>query len=329
MSCVENINRYIVPNDIITLLTKVYKYIGKNEIYEDIVKSHINKVVEQTIQRDAFFLGKILNLSLTETRLRLIITKNSAPRNKEENILFNIIEILTDIQQNHNKYDYRSNDLLNMINYIYQSQNIKYDFKEEIDNLSKRNYLDNLTEIVINNKNKTEQIILFLNYFIDLYNIKPFTANNQTASLIALYLLMLKSELNVFCYISFFELIYNNLNEFNDCLLDVSYNWKDGIAQPTSFIRFMINLILEGYRKAEKIIFEYKVDQNISKGDNIENTILKLPTIFTKDQIRAIHPYVSESTINRALQKLRDENKIKPLGKGRSAKWRKISLSNI
>jgi len=29
------------------------------------------------------------------------------------------------------------------------------------------------------------------------------------------------------------------------------------------------------------------------------------------------------------LQKLRDENKIKPLGKGRSAKWRKISLSNI
>lgn len=329
MSCVENINRYIVPNDIITLLTKVYKYIGKNEIYEDIVKSHINKVVEQTIQRDAFFLGKILNLSLTETRLRLIITKNSAPRNKEENILFNIIEILTDIQQNHTKYDYRSNDLLNMINYIYQSQNIKYDFKEEINNLSKRNYLDNLTEIVINNKNKTEQIILFLNYFIDLYNIKPFTANNQTASLIALYLLMLKSELNVFCYVSFFELIYNNLNEFNDCLLDVSYNWKDGIAQPTSFIRFMINLILEGYRKAEKIIFEYKVDQNISKGDNIENTILKLPTIFTKDQIRAIHPYVSESTINRALQKLRDENKIKPLGKGRSAKWRKISLSNI
>lgn len=329
MSCIENINRYIVPNDIITLLTKVYKYIGKNEIYEDIVKSHINKVVEQTIQRDAFFLGKIINLSLTDTRLRLIITKNSTPRNKEENILFNIIEMLTDIQLNHNKYDYRSNDLLNMINYIYQSQNIKYDFKEDINNLSKRNYLDNLTDTVINNKNNAEQIILFLNYFIDLHNIKPFTANNQTASLITLYLLMLKSELNVFNYVSFFELLYNNLSEFNDCLLDVSYNWKDGIAQPTSFIRFMINLILEGYTKAEKIIFEYKVDQNISKGDNIENTIRNLPTIFTKDQIRAIHPYVSESTINRALQKLRDENKIKPLGKGRSAKWRKISLSNI
>lgn len=329
MSCVENINRYIVPNDIITLLTKLYKYIGKNEIYEDIVKSHINKVVEQTIQRDAFFLGKIINLSLTDTRLRLIITKNSAPRNKEEEILFNLIEIINDIQTNYKKYDYRSNDQLNMINYIYQSQNIKYDFKEEINNISKRNYLDNITDVVINNKNNLEQIILYLNYFIDLHNIKPFTLNNLTASYITLYLLMLKSDLNAFHYVSFFELIYNNLSEFNDRLLDVSYNWKDGIAQPTSFIRFMINLILEGYEKAEKIIFEYKIDQNISKGDNIENTIVKLPSVFTKDQIRAFHPYVSESTINRALQKLRDENKIKPLGKGRSAKWKKNSLSNI
>lgn len=329
MSCVENINRYIVPNDIITLLTKLYKYIGKNEIYEDIVKSHINKVVEQTIQRDAFFLGKIINLSLTDTRLRLIITKNSAPRNKEEEILFNLIEILNDIQTNYKKYDYRSNDQLNMINYIYQSQNIKYDFKEEINNISKRNYLDNITDVVINNKNNLEQIILCLNYFIDLHNVKPFTLNNLTASYITLYLLMLKSDLNAFHYVSFFELIYNNLSEFNDRLLDVSYNWKDGIAQPTSFIRFMINLILEGYEKAEKIIFEYKIDQNISKGDNIENTIIKLPSVFTKDQIRAFHPYVSESTINRALQKLRDENKIKPLGKGRSAKWKKNSLSNI
>ena len=289
----------------------------------------MNKIVEQTIQRDAFFLGKIINLSLTDTRLRLIIIKNSAPRNREENVLYNMVEILTDLQENYLKYDFQSNDQLNMINYVYQSQNIKYDLKEQINNRSKRLFLDDLTEEVYDNKYDIEDIILYLNYFIDLSNIKPFTANNLTSSLMTLYLLMLKSELDVFRYVSFFEMIYNNLGEFNDRLLDVSYNWKEGISQPTSFIRFMITLILEAYEKAEKIIYEYKIDQNLSKGDNIENTILKLPAIFTKDQIRAVHPYVSESTINRALQKLRDENKIKPLGKGRSAKWRKISLSNI
>ena len=60
---------------------------------------------------------------------RLIIAKNSAPRNREENTLYNLIEILSDIQQNYKKYNYRSNDQLNLVNYIYQSQNIKYDVR--------------------------------------------------------------------------------------------------------------------------------------------------------------------------------------------------------
>ena len=89
----------------------------------------------------------------------------------------------------------------------------------------------------------------------------------------------------------------------------------------------MLESITNHVRLLESLDF-YDIVLSI-KSTNIENTINKLPNIFTKDQIREIHPYVSESTINRALQKLRDENKIKPLGKGRSAKWRKISLSNI
>lgn len=331
MSCIENINRYIVPNDVIKTLMSIYKYIGKNETYNEITKSNISKIVEQTIQRDAFFLAKILNLELTDSRLRLIITKNSAPRNREETVLFNIIEVLNDIQMNYDKYNVRSNDQLNMINYIYQNQNIKYDTKEDgvYKEKSKRLYLDELTEVLYDRNNQVENIILTLNYFVDLINVKAFTTQNKTSSLITLYILLLKSELHCFSYISFFEFVYERLNEFNDKLLDSSYNWHDGVSQPTPFIRFMLNLILEACEKAEKIIYDYKVDQNISKGDNIEHTINRLPNIFTKEQIRLIHPYVSESTINRALQKLRDENKIKPLGKGRSAKWRKTNNSNI
>ena len=36
-----------------------------------------------------------------------------------------------------------------------------------------------------------------------------------------------------------------------------------------------------------------------------------------QEEIRNIHPYVSESTINRALINLRDSGYIKPIGKGR------------
>lgn len=331
MSCIENINRYITPNDVINTLMNIYKYIGKNDSYIEITKGSVTKILEQTVQRDAFFLAKILNLDISDSRLRLIITKNSTPRNREESILFNIIEVLNDIQMNYGAYNIRSNDQLNLINYIFQNKNIKYDNKEEglFKNKSKRLYLDELTEVLYDKNTNIEKITLSLNYFVDVFNIKAFTDQNKTSALITLYILLLKSELQCFLYISFFELVYEKFSDFNGKLFDSSYNWHEGVAQPTPFIRFMVNLILDACEKAEKIIYDYKVDQNISKGDNIEHTINRLPNVFTKEQIRMIHPYVSESTINRALQKLRDEDKIKPLGKGRSAKWRKNNNSNI
>lgn len=328
MSYTENINRYIVPNDLINNLMQVYKYIGKNELYSEIAKSNLTKIVEQTIQRDTFFLAKLIGLEISDTRLRLIITKNSLPRNREESILFNLLEILNDIQLNTNKYDLSLSKQINTINYIYQNQNIKFIQKEMpfLNNRTKREFLEDITNKLNIEKDNIENIILYMNYFIDLYNLNPLTAQNNTLSFLTLYITMLKSDLDCFRYISLFEIISNNQQEFNDRLMDVSYNWEEGLGQPTVLLRYFTNLLVEAYKRVEQVINDYKVDQNISKGDNIENTVNELSTIFTKDQIRLIHPYVSESTINRALQKLRDEKKIKPLGKGRSAKWIKISI---
>ena len=78
------------------------------------------------------------------------------------------------------------------------------------------------------------------------------------------------------------------------------------------------------YDKMKNIIRDYEFDSNLNKSNNVENTINKLEEIFTKDDIRNVHPYISDSTINRTLKRLRDENKIRPLGKGRSAKWIKL-----
>ena len=51
---------------------------------------------------------------------------------------------------------------------------------------------------------------------------------------------------------------------------------------------------------------------------------MKLNDVFAKDEIRERHPLISDSTINRTLKRLQEEGKIRPLGKGRSAKWIKL-----
>src|SRR5690606_25088285 len=110
MSCINNIERLIIPNDVIIQLTKIYKYIGMNKYFSEVFAQDIDVVISQTVERDTFFLSQILQLKLTDTRMRLIITKDSNPRTKEETTVSNIKETLMSIQKNYQHMRYQSND---------------------------------------------------------------------------------------------------------------------------------------------------------------------------------------------------------------------------
>ena len=192
---------------------------------------------------------------------------------------------------------------------------------------SKRLILDEISETMgkhIHNESY-DKLILFIHYFIDFYNLKPFTSRNDISALILLYELILKSEISAFKYISLFELLSDDFLTFNEVLCRASVNWQEGHANSFEFIRYFLDFIIKAYKKTEELVRNYKFDRNIKKHENIENTILGMKDVFTKDEIRNLHPYVSESTINRALIALRDDGFIMPLGKGRSAKWMKVN----
>lgn len=334
MKCLSNLNNYAVPNDVIVTLSKIYRFIGNNDYYIKSLGSDISKVIELTVEKDAYYLSKLINLDITEARSKLIISKDSSPRNKEETTLYNIKELLIAFQQKYQSLRLQSNDLHNTINYVYSHySSIKFVTNNESRTLfqlqepkSKRLILDEMNETVEKyiNSSSFDKIILFLHYFIDLFNLKPFTNRNETLSFIILYQLVLSSDLNAFKYVSFFELLYNDYNQFNSYLCKASINWVDGYAQTSEFVRYFLSLILKAYKKADQTINNYKFDRTNKKYENIEAAILSMSSTFTKDEIRLLHPYVSESTINRALINLKEEGLIKPLGKGRSAKWLRI-----
>lgn len=340
MSCVLNINRFIIPNDVIVDLSDIYQYIGENTEVKNIVISDINTILDQTVEKDAFYLSKILGLGISEARTRLILNKNSSPRNKEESMLSNMKDVLSSLQRESDKLPLQTNEFLNQVNYIFNSYGrVKYDFvSTKRRNLlqgegerSKRLLLDDII-LEMNNilkQRKYEKIILYLHFFIDFYNIKPFALPNsslvnEVGSLILLYNLMIKANIECFRYISFFEMIYLSLNEFKEELSQISFNWDEGYAQTLGFVRLITNVILDSYEKNYRLMKNYRFDKNFKKQENIENTIMGMEGEFSKEDIRVIHPYVSESTINRSLINLRDQGFIAPTGKGRSAKWTKI-----
>ena len=331
MNCISKLDHYIIPNDIVVTLSKIYRFIGNNEFYINTLGSDLYRVIDTTVQKDAYFLSKILKLDISEARARLIIEKNSSPRNKEENTLYNLKDTLSAIQQKFQLVSLQSNEIFNMVNYIYSHYNgIKFDLSEggqsllqSQSNKSKRLILEEMNDIISLNlrSEKFEKITLFLNYVVDFYNLRPFVSKNEVISLVILYQLILIADINAFKYVSFFEMLYFDFSNFTDQLCKASVNWKEGYAQTTEFVRYFLNLVIKAYKQTDKIIKDYRFDSTNKKVDNIESTILSMKSVFTKEEIRIANPYVSESTINRALISLREQGYIEPLGKGRSAKW--------
>lgn len=171
---------------------------------------------------------------------------------------------------------------------------------------------------------QVEATQLATNLFIDITNIGLYTAQNPFLNLLIYYALLFKEGFRVFRYISFFELYDESKEEFENAIISASFNWESGFSQTAILNRLTIRMMLKGYQRIEQKKDEYLFDKRIRKIDNVESTILKLGEIFTKDEIRSKHPYLSDSTINRALENLKRQEKIRPNGTGRSATWIRI-----
>lgn len=337
MYCLENMQRISYPSDLVMDLTTLYRFKGKDFYYEDVFKSDMQTIIKETIEKDTFFAAKLLNLDISENRLRLIIHKNSSPKTNDEKILFNLKEVFKIIQEKGNDLELTSNEFLSLakrifgkvkeVGYATKTVEVQVNLLREKQRISLRKTFEELLHLYWNlvKAKQVEGTQLATNLFVDIFNIKIYNDENDFMCLLIYYCLLFRERFNVFKYASFFELYVEHEEEFKSAMVSASFNWESGFAQTAILNRLTIRLLLEGYEKIESKTSVYNFDKRIRKIDNVEGSILRLGEIFTKEEIRIKNPYLSDSTINRALENLKRENKIRPNGTGRSATWIRIT----
>lgn len=339
MKCLENISRTQIPNDIISNYIKLYKSIGNNHYNHKTLESDNQVMVRQTVANDVHFFAQVYGMKVSDGRIKSLIYKGVLPKNKEEKLILNLNIAFTKIHKETSTFELLPNEILDMLKFIYKdvvseskTQFAKVEKNSKKISLlsskfsSKRDELEMMIKVFneIAAEDQYEISFLISNFYIDFINSNIFVDKNEEIAMILLYVLLLTNGYEVFEYISFFETIYQNVDEFKKVVMASSFNWAEGFASTLQLHRFILKIGLVSYDHINSLIRDYEFDRNLNKSNNVENTINKLEDIFSKDDIRNIHPYISDSTINRTLKRLRDEDKIRPLGKGRSAKWIKL-----
>ncbi|PAT01207.1 hypothetical protein CI105_07605, partial [Candidatus Izimaplasma bacterium ZiA1] len=259
--------------------------------------------------------------------------------NKTEQFIVNLKQAIIKIHLETDTFELFTNEIYDLYRFLYKNvlSDSKLQFRKMENKKKNRTFLsskyvnkrEELEDLIKEFKNVIdsstyESSFVILNFYIDLINIKPFVEMNDEIALVVLYILLLANGYESYYFVSFMQLLHENKDTFKKIVLTASFNWEEGFAQLLPLHRFFNKLSLKSFEILNEIIRDYNFDKQLNKSNNIENTINKLDEIFTKDEIRIQHPFISDSTINRTLKRMRDDDLIRPLGKGRGAKWIKL-----
>lgn len=333
MKALQNIDRIQISKEVVLLLVSLYESKGKAFYYNELFQRDKVSFERKAKELNMINIAKIFKLNLTKSRINLLARKDIVAKNKDEQFFNNIKLALDRLHNSPNNFELIVNEIESLLKVLskesYQISFNSYEIKDKISGRPRRqnkridlDELINLFETELRSKNY-ELTQLITNFYVDFINMEITTEYNDLIAIIILYSLLIKN-FSVFHYVSFFKHFNNYYQKWEQALIQATYYWSEGFSQTEMLSRILMEMLIEIYKEIDSIAHEYRFEKDLNKSDSIENSILKMEEIFAKEDIRKRHPNVSDATINRTLKRLKDDNIITPLGKGRSSKWQRI-----
>lgn len=342
MNCLEKIKVNLINHEVFMITTNLYFEMGKNIYYQNLFEKDMdymkNEVASQNAQ--SFFKTFFADFNIKESRFKTLLLNSTVANNKSEQLYKNLIDVFRRIHvedvEPFNLQVTEISDLFHlMFDNVVSPERLKYRkigktkgmFNAET--ISVREELERYLEQV----NKLEQdktiepIFLYLNFMVDFINMEVFDfPYNDSLGLLIFYILMGENKFHAGDFIAFFAKLNLYKEDYHEIISRIKVQSKQGLPDLMPLMKFFVNIFNGMYLDLNQKARDYQYDHNleINKTDYIENTIYKLPEVFSKEDIRKKHPSISDSTINRTLKRLQEDNVIRAIGKGRAAKWVRI-----
>lgn len=306
-------------------LTRVYEFKGRESQNIELLKQNIKVIKETTIQNDAIYSGHLLHIDLSQQRYKLLVREDIKPSNRKEKLIDNLLKSFRIIHEAESNWKMTTNGVIELFEFIFLDYDPNATLRKKRNRLEKRQLLDNLIQQFnkVIQEEEVEYITLFCAFIIDFINLRIFDDYNELIGLILLILLFKQYGFKIVDHESFFLTIAETESQFIEALNKSSVNWEIGLPQYHFFTRYIVDTLIAMYERFEKVCENFQFDRRYSKEELVEQIIYSFKEKFSKEDIRKQNPFVSDSTINRTLKRLKDEGVIEPLGKGRSAKWQR------
>lgn len=326
-------------SDILGYIAAIYKEAGKQELYLKQRPDELEKLVEIAKIQSTEASNAIEGIVTTNTRIRQLVKKKTAPKNRDEQEIAGYRDVLNIIHESFDAIPISRNYILQLHKIMYSHLNNPMAGQtKNVQNYISATYPDGHTEIlftplspyetpealdriceeynrVIGNF-ELEPLIAIPIFIHDFLCIHPFNDGNGRMSRLLTTLLLYRSGFYVGKYISLEAKIAKNKDLYYDALNQSQHGWHEGSEDVVPFIKYILSIVLAAYKDFEDrfSIVEKKLPAIEMVRKATQNKIGR----FTKQDIRELCPSLSISSIEGALRKMVNAGELKREGAGKS-----------
>ena len=334
-----------IPANMYDLISKIYEYKGKQELYVANFSDVLDKMIEVAKIQSTKSSNAIEGISTNDTRLEELMNKKSEPKNRNEKEIYGYREVLDIIHENYENIEFTKNNILTLHNrlYSYSEENHKGKFKTMDNSIVEANALgekkvrfqpvsafetENYIEKMISAYNealrlKIPPLLLIPTVIHDFLCIHPFADGNGRMSRLLTLLLLYKNGFFVGKYISLEMIIEETKDIYYEELQASSENWHSGTNDELPFIKYMLSVIYKAYSECDER-FKLISEKSLTSAERVMKVFENSLEPLSKSDIAILCPDISKRTIERALKELKDRDLIKQLGSGRSTKYIRV-----
>lgn len=347
MKSFENnrLNNITLPMNLVRMLTYINEYKGKQELYKRQSPQILNTLKEVAIIQSTESSNRIEGIYTSNKRLQEIVNNKVEPRDRSESEIAGYRDVLNTIHSSYDAIPVNSSVILQLHRDLYKFLPVRGGSYKNVNNVIEEilpdgskyirfkpvdafytpMYMEKLCDEYrkISIKGEVEPLVYIGSFILDFLCIHPFNDGNGRISRLITLLLLYQSGFEVGGFISIEKIIEESKETYYEALNKSSMLWHDGKHNLEIWLEYFLGVILKSYKQLEERV-GYVTNVKGGKSQRIEKAIEGKLGYFTKGEIRNICPDVAEATINRVFDKLKAEGKIEVVGKGRSAKWKKL-----
>ena len=334
-----------IPAKMYDLISKIYEYKGKQELYVANFSDVLDKMVEVAKIQSTKSSNAIEGISTNDKRLEELMNKKSEPKNRNEEEIYGYREVLDIIHENYDNIEFTKNNILTLHNrlYSYSGESHKGKFKTmdnsivEVNSLGEKKvrfqpvsafeteiYVDRMIE-AYNEAVSLEipPLLLIPTVIHDFLCIHPFADGNGRMSRLLTLLLLYKNGFFVGKYISLEMIIEQTKDIYYEQLQASSEGWHSEADVELPFIKYMLSVIYKAYSECDER-FKIIGEKTLTSAQRVMKVFDKTLEPLSKSDLVILCPDISQRTIERALKELKDSGLIKQLGSGRATKYIKM-----